>query len=192
MLRKRITWLFLSVVAFAFVTGLSAYTHAAKPVREPEPYSPPTWSTQLDSTNGDDVTGCGSSRFECVLDGEAVLDKETGLVWDKTPDTGTRTWTQALTHCFKREVGGRKGWRAPTFEELLTLVDNTLGPPTLPSGHPFSNVQSSPYWSSATLASITTGAWLVNFANGGDIGSVKTQDIYHVWCVRGHQGYDAY
>ena len=33
MLRKRITWLFLSVVAFVFVMGLSEYTYAAKGMR---------------------------------------------------------------------------------------------------------------------------------------------------------------
>ena len=37
---------------------------------------PPTWSQKLPA----------AQRFTIVLDGEAVLDKETGLVWEKSPD----------------------------------------------------------------------------------------------------------
>src|SRR3989304_768790 len=36
---------------------------------------PPTWSQKLPA----------AQRFELVLDGYAVLDKETGLVWEKSP-----------------------------------------------------------------------------------------------------------
>ena len=38
---------------------------------------PPAWSQKLSA----------AQRFVLVLDGEAVLDKETGLVWEKSPDT---------------------------------------------------------------------------------------------------------
>lgn len=48
-----------------------------------------------------------------MLDGAAVLDKETGLVWDKSPDTTTRTWLSATSHCYRRELGCRKGWHLP-------------------------------------------------------------------------------
>ena len=195
MLGEKIKRSLLGVVAFVFVAGLSGYTDAAKPVREPEAYSPPTWSIKLDSTNGDDVTGCGSSRFECVLDGEAVLDKETGLVWDKTPDTGTRTWTQALTHCFKREVGGRKGWRAPTIEEILSLSDEGERP-VLPGGHPFLSAPGHHYWSSTTAEGGDPGRAFAPIYDGAPFGEWLEKFFKNstlpVWCVRGGQGYDAY
>jgi hypothetical protein len=75
---------------------------------------------------------------------------------------------------------------------LASLVDQTQSSPALPSGHPFSNVQSILYWSATTDASDTSKAWGVGFTNGG-VGSADKSDVNnmkHVWCVRGGQGVD--
>jgi len=72
----------------------------------------------------------GATRFQLVLDGAAVLDKETGLVWEKSPDTESlarKPWkstteTTADEYCYKREIAGRKGWRLPTVEELASTA----------------------------------------------------------------------
>lgn len=143
--------------------------------------TPPTWSQKLDA----------SERFELVLDDEAVLDKETGLVWEQAPDTTIRTWLSACSHCYMREVANRKGWRLPTIEELASLVDNDNSP-VLPTGHPFSNVQSSVYWSSTTYAGNTSLAWSVIFGNGLLSTFDKSSYSFCVWCVRGGHGHDAY
>ena len=143
---------------------------------------PPTWSQKL----------AASERFDLVLDGGAVLDKETGLVWEKSPDTSTRAWYSAGYHCHQREVDGRKGWRLPTIEELASLVDTTQSNPALPSGHPFLNVQSSFYWSSTTNTGDATGAWDVSFGVGVMSITGKGYDGFYVWCVRGGHGHDAY
>jgi hypothetical protein len=121
----------------------------------------------------------------------AVLDKETGRVWEQSPDTGTRTWFNALTHCYQREVGGRKGWRLPTIEELASLVEpgDPPGGPDLPPGHHFSNVRSSTYWSATTDVGSTSFAWRVDFFNGNVAPLAKTSNPF-VWWVRGAQGID--
>jgi hypothetical protein len=76
-------------------------------------------------------------------------------------------------------------------EELATLVDPTVSNPSLPSGHPFTNVQLSLYWSATpAFASDTSYAWFVFFSNGFVNTRVKT-DTYSVWCVRAGHGYDA-
>lgn len=131
------------------------------------------------------------ARFVLVskMNNEAVLDKETGLVWEKSPDTTPRTWTDAISYAYNKNVGGRKGWRLPTVEELESLVDPTQSNPALPSGHPFTNVQSGVYWSAAAPASVTDLAWLVYFGNG-NVGYGNKSGGGYVWCVRGGQGYD--
>ena len=147
----------------------------------------------------------GHHRFKVLREfgGEAVLDKETGRVWEQSPSTDTFCWTasascpgtglapDALSHCYQLEVGGRKGWRVPSIEELASLVDTSQGSPTtpaLPAGHPF-NVPPTVHWSSTTNASDAGRAWAVGFASGNVFNPVKTASR-EVWCVRGGQGID--
>ncbi len=146
----------------------------------------PTWSSKF--TKG---------RFTVLplFNNKAVFDKETGLVWEQSPSTGTFTWFNALTRCYQLEVGGpggRKGWRLPTIEELATLVDTSNSSPALPSGHPFtltSAQEDASYWSATTFASDSIIAWRVRFSDGVVDTFSKTIDVL-VWCVRGGQGID--
>jgi hypothetical protein len=142
-----------------------------------------------------------TDRFELVMNGAAVRDNETCLVWEQSPDIiggansdGRRTWTEAQVYCFQSEVGGRGGWRLPTIAELTSLKDtNTL----LPSGPPFSNVQLQGfYWSATTSNGNFSRAWLVNFGTGqvgtGPKNPTPPDPGEYVWCVRGGQGHDAF
>jgi hypothetical protein len=122
---------------------------------------------------------------------EAVLDKETGLVWEQSPDTTRRNWDLARVRCIDKDVGGRKGWRLPSIPELASLVDPSQSNPALPARHPFTNVQSANYWSATTLADGPSVAWAVGFGNGGVAFDFKT-DSFHVWCVRGGMNADQY
>ncbi len=158
-------------------------------------------NTKLDEILGGECPDCPDAwdklltddRFELVMNGAGVLDHETCLVWEQSPDTTTRTWTNALLHCFQSEVGGRGGWRLPTIEELASLKDTVNTNPSLPSGHPFDTnaVQSSFYWSSTTNAFNATFVWGMSFVNG-TVNSAPKSNVGLVWCVRGGQGHDAY
>ena len=64
--------------------------------------------------------------------------------------------------------------------------------PTLPAGNPFTNVQSSPhYWSATTDADDPTEAWLVTFVNG-NVRTINKSLAFLVWCVRGGINADTY
>ena len=147
-------------------------------------YATPSWDLKLDaSTRFIVLTNWGSA---------AVLDRETGLVWEQSPSTSAFTWEngEAAFHCNNLSVGDRLGWRLPTIQELASLVDgdpHNTSRPRLPPGHPFSNVQSSFYWSATTLAFNTGNAWDVVFFNGVVDDDDKTGFDF-VWCVRGGQG----
>src|SRR5262249_61144665 len=103
------------------------------------------------------------------------------------PDTNAQDWLNAQTRCNIKTVGNRQGWRLPTLQELASLVDPTIRfSPTLPV-NPFTNVQSSIYWSATSAANTSAIAWFVSFADGHVANAVK-HDRQFVWCECGGQG----
>jgi hypothetical protein len=121
-----------------------------------------------------------------AFNSDAVLDKETGLVWEKSPQTAAVSSANVRLTCANKAVGGRKGWRLPSLPELTSLVDPSVASPgpTLPSGHPFLNVQSTNYWSASAHAENPALMWGVGFNNGAALSLSKAFD-QRAWCVRG-------
>jgi hypothetical protein len=160
-------------------------------------YAMPAWDQKLPA----------STRFVVLLDwnSEAVLDRNTGLVWERSPgdlnldnqvnESDRTVWQAAINICADRRVGGQKGWRLPSFVELSSLVDPAANGPSLPAGHPFINVQSFSYWSATTrIGSFgldPDNGWIVSFNNGGVQTTPKAATL-HVWCVRGPMNAEAY
>ena len=140
---------------------------------------PPTWSQVLPI----------HERFERVMGGEAILDKETGLTWAANADLfGKLTWQNAIDSCADLSLGGRKGWRLPSREELASLVDPSQTSPAVPPGcdYYFRNVQSGGYWSSTTYESGTNSVWYVSMYTGS-VGINSKVVARYVWPVRsGH------
>lgn len=77
---------------------------------------PPPWSQRLPWS-----TQANCSRFQVlsrllsgggglpVIDFWGVLDRETGLVWEKSPSSEKSNLTVALHNCLDKDVGGRLG-----------------------------------------------------------------------------------
>jgi hypothetical protein len=161
--------------------GLSAPAQAASAVGPY--YATPSWDQTLPAT----------TRFIVLtnMGGAAVLDRETGLVWEQSPEPSILDWNGASRHCVNLNTGARSGWRMPTLQELMSLLDRSVSPgPALPSGHPFSNVQRSAYWSATARDNSPGLAWVVDLETGGADAISKALQTF-VWCVRGRQGVDA-
>ena len=132
-----------------------------------------------------------ADRFRLVMGDEAVLDRETGLVWERRPGTATVGWTNASFLCYDRTVGPRKGWRLPTVEELMSLVAPGAVDPSLPAGHPFRDVLPEVYWSATTIAGIAGSAYGVSLHDGTLFDESKST-LFYIWCVRGGKGIDGW
>jgi hypothetical protein len=145
-----------------------------------------------------------NARFQVLqeFNNEAVLDRETGVVWERSPSTQPMAWSNARLFCAQKAVGGRGGWRLPAFFELASLVDpsvHTAGIPRLPSGHPFTSVQAADYWSDTAFADESGFVLLVgfHFVAGSDAPIFVTDANVggapkYAWAVRGGGGMSSY
>jgi hypothetical protein len=143
-------------------------------------FIPPAWDSIL----------APEDRFQLVLADAAVLDRETGLVWERDATTGPDfDWFAAARSCYNKGTGGRKGWRPATVEELTSLLIPTEDGFTRP-GAPFGIVYTST-WSGSTVAGDNSQAWVIHFSDG-DVNAQNKSNCcgFGVWCVRGRLGHD--
>ena len=152
-------------------------------------YAVPAWSQKLSA----------STRFVLVLFevfctpvceqvATAVLDRETGLVWERIPSSAASDFSDARSICAKKVRANRAGWRVPSVDELASLRNQALtSGVALPEGHPFINIVTTlPYWTSTAsdpgeVYSIEFNAGILSFLGS----SSSTQSLHPVWCVRG-------
>ncbi len=179
---------------FVAILSLCGFTSAGdlEPTDPPGPTMktldeiPPTWSQKI----------IGIDRFKLVLDGTAVLDRETGIVWEREPSGTLRNWQDAILHCIKLDKGGRAGWALATVQGLSSLLDFTDPDPPfyLVTPHPFEMPETdTSYWSSTVRAlnlissffNDTKVAWKVDFMSGHINPKNTATDAYLTWCVRG-------
>ena len=127
-MRHRLGWALTGALALTAVLALARAT-VAGPLDPPGPVAStmrtvdellPSWGKTLSSTGG-----CTSQRFTCVLGNAAVLDHETGLVWQRVPSATSIDFLTADQTCREAKIGGRYGWRLPAIDELLSLDDDT-------------------------------------------------------------------
>jgi hypothetical protein len=145
--------------------------------------------------DGDLQTGVASPnpRFTDNTDG-TVTDKNTGLVWLKNANCfDKRLWADAITNsnslnsgeCGLTDGSTEGDWRLPNYKELFSLLDANKFNPALPSGHPFTIVQSDYYWSSTTVESDNDIAWGVRLDYSLVVIIGKANSAVSMWPVRG-------
>lgn len=146
---------------------------------------PPTWSQILPT----------AQRYVVVMNDQAVLDKETGLVWDRV-SSGEVVWSTALNFCSQHSRGGRGGWRLPSIAELTSVGSQSRRlDPSAPFDFDCSDGGcvdlDAMHWSSTTSPLNPEGA--VGFAPGsGGVAPNAAKDVtLRYWCVRGGYGSDS-
>jgi len=147
------------------------------------------WGIQ---TGGGGVDCIGvSPRFTDNGNG-TVTDNCTQLIWLRNANCwGRQFWSNAKSkanslasgNCGLQDNSTAGAWHLPTVHELQSLIDYSQYELALPSGHPFSGVQTGNYWSSTKNAYNTGNAWHVNLNHGYVRTYVKALPNY-VWPVR--------
>lgn len=133
-------------------------------------------------------THTSDHRFKILpeFNNDAVLDAETGLIWEISPRSTAITWNEARSSCVNRVTGGQKGWRLPAPTEMRSLVGPAVDSPipNIPAGHPFVNIQPTSYWTVVPEANQPSYARYVDAFLGNVLSFIKIY-TYPVWCVRG-------
>jgi|SRR5689334_15361800 hypothetical protein len=145
---------------------------------------PPSWDVRNDK----------AGRFKVLkaFANAAVLDTETGLVWERTPGNVQTIFVSAASRCLNNEIGARFGWRLPTDYELTTLL--VTSPTTflrgLPEGTPFIGVQPPvAFWTSSLAPDRTDVYDLVEFGFAANpVAFTPPNNTALSWCVRGGLG----
>jgi len=175
------------LVVIGLATSLVSITDTSQAASGNGPYyAEPAWDQKLPA----------ATRFVVLTDwgSQAVLDRETGLVWERTPSSAsfsggalTTDWLGAYHTCFGSALikGGRRGWRLPTVEELASLLSpfESSGALALPDGHPFTEVVPGPYWSATTFpnGTDTSIGYYVDFGRAGGVGRTDKNTGHGAW-----------
>ena len=119
------------------------------------------------------------ARFQII--GGTVRDVTTGLTWQREVPPGRYSHAEALAYAASLKLGGG-GWRLPTVQELVSLVDYTRRTLSI-DVKAFPDTPSEWFWSATPLAGGSSSAWLVYFYNG-IIDFFDVAGAYRVRCVR--------
>lgn len=125
---------------------------------------------QAQTCNPNIVRTAPDSRYELVVGsgGSEVLDKKTGLIWQRcslgqtwngTTCTGAairHTWTDALAQA--KSLGN--GYRLPNIRELKSLTERACMEPAINSKF-FPNTTNDGYWSASPYGGDDNSAWYV-------------------------------
>ncbi|HEX5658145.1 MAG TPA: DUF1566 domain-containing protein [Polyangiales bacterium] len=135
--------------------------------------------------------GTPLQRYEVI--GDAILDRRTELTWQRTLSGVEVDHASASRYC----AGLGNDYRLPTYKELMTLVDPTLG--NIPLARELPRLGDNAwFWTSSPSVQQADSFWLVGLGAGG-VGLFESyvrlmmQDplppgappyVFRAWCVR--------
>ena len=123
------------------------------------------------------------------VEGGTVLDRMTGLRWERTPTfvasqptAELSSFARAVSYCGALVINGNASFRVPSVNELQTLVDET-NPELTIDPDVFPGAVADDYWSTSLRSEDAASAWFVRFSDGFSGTSSLTKPKF-VRCVR--------
>jgi hypothetical protein len=111
-----------------------------------------------------------------------VLDVATGLTWQRAVPDKKFQFGEARDYCAKLSLAGKKGWRMPTLQELLTLIDEHAAAGPMIDRSAFPNTPSEQFWTSTLFASSAITSWYIFFNRGDGLYGMNIEK-YRARCV---------
>ena len=111
-----------------------------------------------------------------------VRDIATGLTWERAVPDKKFQFGEARDYCAKLTLAGKKGWRMPTLQELLTLIDEHAASGPLIDTSAFPDTPSEQFWTSTLFASSPITSWYIFFNRGDGLYGMNIEK-YRARCV---------
>ena len=134
-------------------------------------------------TLGSAASALGQERYQVSPDGQQVQDSKTGLSWRRCAEgmawNGKACAGKPAKYSYVNAqkyvaTQAASGWRLPTKDELLTLVDKTKKKPAI-DGNAFPNTPPTMFWATRPESSDNLNAWIVDFSRGHVFGNNGTK-----------------
>lgn len=124
-------------------------------------------------------------RFTVSADGKEVLDTQTKLTWRRCVEGLNWDGKTCSGKASKFNFGSAKkhaeaqgpGWRVPSKDELLSLVDKTAKKKPLINASAFPATPTALYWASRPESTDNLNAWIVNFSNARVYGNTGSKAV---------------
>jgi hypothetical protein len=140
-----------------------------------------TYACTCSAGYGAPVTGGTCARFTDLGDGTVRDNGGSGLVWQRDFSPGIQSQPGSVTYCASLALDGG-GWRLPTRDELLAIVDTSRGMPAIDTSF-FPGTPTASFWTSSPVAGFPARGWTVSFFFGFASDSPAT-DMNRARCVR--------
>jgi hypothetical protein len=138
---------------------------------------------------GDD--GDAKAKGRLIDRGTFVEDTQTGLLWQKDgASSGKMNFYQAAEYARQLELGGLRGWRVPTHDELRTIFP-AAEPPFTNSGYTKEmccggGIEFRSYWTCEIDPRLEDYAYVFHwYARGGKNNCYASRNFVLVRCVHG-------
>jgi Protein of unknown function (DUF1566). len=132
------------------------------------------------------IANVDTSQNDYTISALTVIDKITGLEWQRQDDDITRTWEDAWNYCSGLDLDGHQDWRLPGIKELQSIFDYGQVTPPAIDQVAFPNTDANVYWSATPDSSNANNAWLIFFGVNriNSLNTGKGGDNIFVRCVR--------
>jgi Protein of unknown function (DUF1566) len=122
----------------------------------------------------------GATPRYTIKDG-FVSDENTQLMWEQPLQTSTFGLTQAAEYCKALAIDGG-GWRLPSVNELVSLIDESRAKPAI-DADAFPSTPVDFFWTSSPVTGFASYGWTISF-EGGVANFFDGSQQHAVRCVR--------
>lgn len=111
-----------------------------------------------------------------------VRDTKSKLTWQQNAESPQLSWSAAQTYCQNLALDGG-GWRMPSANELMSIVDETRQDPSIDTNAFLGTTQNN-FWTSSPNKGKTPTMWTIDFFTGGFSYAFDPATLCRVRCVR--------